>query len=86
MASTSNVAIVGLRTRINERGEVKITTIPPSNEASPATTADAYFPHIVDSGGWSTQFVLFSGTAGQASSGTLSFLRQDGRVLELSVN
>ena len=86
VTSTSDVAIVGLRTRINSHGELKITTTPPSNEASPATSVATYFPHIVDSGGWSTQFILFSGTAGQTSSGTLSFVGQDGLALDLSEN
>ncbi len=86
ITSTSEVAVVGLRLRINERSEIKMTTTPPSNEASTTTTADAYFPHIVDSGGWSTRFILFSGIAGQTSSGTLSFVGQDGQALDLSVN
>ena len=49
-----------------ERGELKMTTTPPSNETGPSTTADVFFPHFADSGGWSTQFILYSGTAGQA--------------------
>ena len=50
LTSTGEVAIVGLRLRINERGEVKITTTPPSNETDASTTAETFFPHIVDSG------------------------------------
>ena len=74
VTSTADVAIVGLRLRYNDRDELKMTTTPPSNETDPPTMAERYFPHIVDSAGWSTQFILFSGTAGQASSGTLSFI------------
>ena len=86
VTSTADIALVGLRLRINTASDIKMTTTPPSNEVSATTTADVYFPHIVDSDGWSTQFVLFSGTAGQTSSGTLSFVGQDGQALDLSVN
>ena len=77
--------LVGLRLRINENNEIKMTTTQPSNEASASTTAETFFPHIVDSEGWSTQFVLFSGTAGQTSSGALSFVGQDGQILDLDL-
>ena len=83
VTSTADVAIVGLRLRINERGELKMTTTPPSIETGLPTTADRFFPHIVDSAGWSTQFILFSGTAGQTSSGTLSFSDASGQPLDL---
>ena len=37
-------------------------------------------------GVWSTQFILFSGTAGQGSSGTLTFVDAAGQPLDLSVS
>ena len=83
VTSTAEVAIVGLRLRYNNRGELKMTTTPPSDETGPSTMADRFFPHIVDSAGWSTQFILFSGTAGQASSGTLSFIDTAGEPWDL---
>ncbi len=85
VTSTAEVAIVGLRLRVNEREELKVTTTPPFDETDPATTAETFFPHIVDSGGWSTQFILFSGTAGQASSGTLRFIDASGQPLDLTI-
>ena len=84
VTSTAEVAIVGLRLRYNRRGELKMTTTPPSIETDPPTMADRFFAHIVDSRGWSTQFILFSGTAGQASSGTLSFIDASGQPLDLT--
>ena len=84
VAATAEVAIVGLRLRINENGELKMTTTPPSNETGPSTTADVFFPHFADSGGWSTQFILYSGTAGQAVSGTLRFIDASGQPLDLT--
>ena len=83
VTSTAEVAIVGLRLRYNRRGELKMTTTPPSIETDPPTMMDRYFAHIVDSRGWSTQFILFSGTAGQASSGTLSFIDTAGEPWDL---
>ena len=64
VTSTADVAIVALRLRINEKGEIKVTTLAPSNERDPSTSEERFFPHIADSRGWSTQFSLFSGTAG----------------------
>ncbi len=74
VTSTAQVAVVALRLRINERGELKVTTTTPSNETEASTMADRFFPHIVDSGGWTTQFILFSGTTGEPSSGTLKII------------
>ena len=83
VTSTADVAIVGLRLRINDRDELKMTTTPPSIETDASTNmADKFFPHIVDSAGWSTQFILFSGTAGQTS-GTLSFFDTAGEPWDL---
>ena len=79
------VAVVGLRLRINERGEFLITTTAPSDEGGATTTAEQLFPHIVDGGGWSTQFILFSGIAGQSSSGSLRLLSLTGTPLDLTL-
>jgi hypothetical protein len=73
--------MIGLRGRYNERGEFLITTTPPVNEATQATAGGLYFPHIVDSGGYTTQFVLFSGLAGQSSTGNLELFSQNGQTL-----
>ena len=84
VTSTGDVAVVGLRLRINKNGELKMTTTPPSDETDASATAETFFPHLVDSGGWSTQFILYSGTAGQAASGTLHFIDAAGQPLDLS--
>ena len=82
VTSTADVAMVALRLRVNERGELKMTTTSPSNEMDPSTSEDRFFAHLADSVGWSTQFILFSGTAGQNSSGTLSLTDAAGKPLE----
>ena len=84
VTSTADIAIVALRLRVNENGEIKVTTLAPSNEMDPPTSENRFFAHLADSGGWSTQFILFSGTAGQASSGTLRFIDASGQPLDLS--
>lgn len=82
----AGLSVVGLRGRYNERGDFLITTTPPTNEATAASAAELLFPHLVNGGGYTTQFILFSGTAGQASNGNLKFFKQDGTALNLTVN
>ena len=85
----SGIAVVGLRARYNERQptpDFLITTTPPSNEAGTASSLEFVFPHLVNGGGYTTQFILFSGVAGQRSSGNLHFLRQDGTDFSLTVD
>ena len=84
VTSAADIAIVALRLRVNENNEIKVTTLTPSNERDPSTSENSFFAHLADSGGWSTQFILFSGTAGQAASGTLSFIDTKGKPLDLT--
>ena len=84
VTSAADIAIVALRLRVNENNEIKVTTLSPSNEMDPPTSEDRFFPHLADSGGWSTQFILYSGAAGQVSSGTLNFFDPSGGPLYLA--
>jgi hypothetical protein len=85
ITSFSSIAVVAIRTQYNELGTFLMTTTPVSNEASTASTAELVFPQIVDGGGYTTQFILFSGIANQNTTGTLGFVAQDGRPLNLLV-
>ncbi len=85
-STATDMALVGLRLTTNERNDFLITTTPPSDESSSTSSTDLFFPHFVDSGGWTTQFILFSGSAGQISGGTLRFTAQNGEGLDLSVS
>jgi hypothetical protein len=85
VSSSNSIVMVSLRMRYNERGDFLITTTPATNEAAPSTVAELMFPHIVDRGGYTTQFILFSGIAGQSTTGTLRFFGQDGQPLNLTV-
>jgi hypothetical protein len=82
----AGISVVGLRGRYNERSDFLITTTPASDEGAPASAAEMLFPHLVNGGGWSTQFILFSGVAGQTTAGNLRFFKQDGSGLSLTLN
>jgi hypothetical protein len=85
MTSSNFISVANLRIRFNDRGDVLVTTTPVSNEASPSTTAELLFPHIVDGVGFSTEFVLFSGILGQSATGTVQLTGQSGQALTLTV-
>jgi hypothetical protein len=83
----SGVSLVGLRARYNERPEgFLITTTPAADESAPATNAERVFPHLVNGGGYTTQFILFAGSAGQNSVGSVRFFEQNGLLLSLTLN
>jgi hypothetical protein len=84
--SSSGISVVGLRGRYNERQpnpEFLITTTPPSIESSPRNANELFFPQLANAGGYTTQLILFSGTAGQSSSGALRFFTQNGLTWNL---
>ena len=86
---TSAISVAGLRGRYNERlpvADFLITTTPPTLENSAPSTAERLFPHLANGEGYTTQFILFSGTSGQTSGGTLSFVKPDGSPLDLNIN
>jgi C-terminal processing protease CtpA/Prc len=85
VSSSAPVSVIGLRGRYNERRDFLTATMMTVDEASPPSTAPLFFPHIVDSGGYTTQFILFSARPRQASSGTLSLFGQTGTSLNLTV-
>jgi hypothetical protein len=85
ITSFSSIIVAAIRAQYNELGTFLITTTPVSNEASSASTAELVFPHIVDGGGYATQFILFSGIANQNTTGILGFVGQDGQALNLTV-
>ena len=88
--TSAGLAVVGLRLRYNERGDFLMTTTPPSNEGSAPSFAELLFPVFINGSvgslGYTTQFILFSGSAGQTSSGNLRFFKNDGSALNLNVN
>jgi hypothetical protein len=79
------VSVVALRQRYNERGDYLITTTPPTVETGTPTAAARSFPHFVNGEGYTTQFILFSGTAGQTSGVAVRFYRQDGSPMPVTL-
>ena len=71
VSATGPVAVAALRLRINERGELKASSLWPSDELARTTTRDRYFAHLADTESWTTELVLFSGTVGESSSGAI---------------
>jgi hypothetical protein len=82
----TNLSVTGLRTRVNERGDFLITTTPPWKVSTPLTASPLYFPQVVIGGGYTTQFILFTGSTNQTSAGLLHFLNSDGSVWPLRLN
>jgi len=84
--STANptITVLGVRSRWNERGDYIFTTTPATNENAPAR-AQLMFPHIVNGGGYSTQFIMFSGTSNQPAYGGLQTFSQSGGSLNVNL-
>ncbi|HYR83383.1 MAG TPA: hypothetical protein VE422_04815, partial [Terriglobia bacterium] len=76
--STASISLTGVRGRYNERREFLLTTTPPINEAASSLSGPLYFPHVVDSGGYTTQFILYSGQPGGTLSGTTELFSSSG--------
>ena len=84
-SSAGGISVVGIRGRYNERGDFLITTTQAIDESRPASTTEQFFPHFADGAGYTTQFILFNGSADQASFGSLRFFTQSGQPLSLTV-
>ena len=80
--SASPISVIGLRARYNERSDFLITTTVPVDELTPAATTPLYFAHHADSGGYNTQFILFSGKAAQSPAGFLKLFSRYGEALQ----
>jgi hypothetical protein len=85
ISSSSAIAVTALRGDYNGRNDFLITTALPTNENASASTAEVIFPHLVNLGGYTTEFVLYSGVSGQTSSGVMSFYTQNGTPLSLEL-
>ncbi len=85
ISSPAAIAVIGIRARVNERGEFLTTTVHPVAESSIPSTTGLFMPHFVESGGFTTQFILFSGSANQSSSGSLRFFNQSGQSQGLTL-
>lgn len=80
-SSRTGIAVTGLRSRINQRGDFLIATIGVVTEST-KTPSTLIFPHLAVGGGWSTRFILL-GLRDRISAGILRFTDQTGAVLGL---
>ena len=81
----AGISVVGLRGRYNERGEFLMSTAQPVDESASSISSELFFPHFVQSGGLTTQFVLFP-VANLPTSGRLEFFLQTGQRMNLPLN
>jgi len=84
-SSAEGMTVVGLRGRYNERQDFLITTTQPTNETAVVNLPEQFFAHFADGGGYTTQFILYNGSANQPSSGVIRFVGQNGQSLSLGV-
>ncbi len=83
--AAAGIAIVGLRSRVNSRDDFLITTTSVANEADDEVSEERFFPHLVDGGGYTTRFVLLSGSDDQTLVGTMDFVDRNGVALDLAL-
>jgi len=80
IASDVSISVVGLRARYNDRSpepDFLMATTSPTLETALPGSAERFFPQIVNGAGFTTQVILFSGTAGQNSAGDLTFFQTE---------
>jgi hypothetical protein len=85
LSSATPIVITGLRGRNNERGDFLLAATPPVEENPASSSTDLFFPHFVDAGGYTTQFILFAAGSGSPISGNLRFFSQNGDALGLKL-
>ena len=83
-STNPTISVLGVRSRWNERGDYIFTTTPATNESA-STNSQLVFPHIVVGGGYTTQFIMFSGTPNQTTSGNLQMYSQSGGNLNINL-
>jgi hypothetical protein len=81
----TGISVLGLRGRYNERGEFLISNSQPIDEKAPPNPSELFFTHFVQSGGFTTQFVLFP-NGNSSVGGTLEFFSQTGQRMQLPLN
>lgn len=84
--SASGIAVTGMRGHYSESSSPSliVSGMPAFNENSALSSEDLVFPQVLDSGGFTTQIVVFSGLAGQRGTGNLRFYSPSGQPLTLT--
>ena len=71
ISTSGSVSVAALRGHWNERTDFLMSTTPPANESSQPPTSPLVFAQITNGGGFTTQFVLYSGILNQTANGNL---------------
>jgi hypothetical protein len=80
--SAPGVTFAGFRTRYNERGQFLITQTGPLKDVG--ENGPIVFPHLVDGGGYATQFIVINGRGGSGAVGSIRFLDQRGNPINVA--
>ena len=80
--SQPGVTFAGFRGRYNERAHFLVTATGPLKALG--NVNPVIFPHLVDGGGYATQFILID-NSGSGASGTFRFLNQVGTPLNIGI-
>jgi hypothetical protein len=80
--SGSPISVVGVRGRYNERQDFLTATMPAIDDKTMMSQTEMFFPHVVDGGAYTTEFVLI-GASSAPSKGTLRFFSQTGQPLDV---
>jgi hypothetical protein len=75
--SGSPIAVAELRGHYNQLDNFLMSTTPPTDENAAAPTTALVFPQIANGGGFTTQFILFSGALGQSARGDLKLIYEN---------
>ena len=81
--SQPGVTFVGFRARYNELRRFLITATGPLKDLG--NTSPVVFPHIVDGGGYATQFILINGASGAGATGNIGYRDPGGNPLNLAI-
>ena len=80
--SQPGVTFAGFRARYNEQGQFLITATGPLRDVG--NMNPVIFPHMVDGGGYATQFIVIP-VSGSGASGTIRYLNPSGKPLNVSI-
>jgi hypothetical protein len=81
VTSAFPLAVSGLRSRYNERGDFLVSSTPHSGIAGSQQSFDLVFPHVVNGDGYSTQFLMLSNTPGTPVTGEMTLRQGNGKFL-----
>jgi sugar lactone lactonase YvrE len=84
-SSSAGVSVIGLRGEYNERAEFLMSTTPPISETRSSFASELVLPHLVDGGGYTTEFIVFNGAGAQLATGSLLLFQQSGEPLVLTL-